>query len=125
MPGYNASTTDVAHKDSARIVISVDAMGGDRGPAAVVAGLVICAASLPDVAFVVHGDEAALSPLIDRQTGLTGRVTLRHAARVVSMEDKPSPGDAAWCGHLDVGGDRVRFARARRMSRSAAATRVP
>lgn len=71
-------------------VISVDAMGGDRGPAAVVAGLGISAAQNRDVSFILHGDLAVLRPLVDRQPGLSGRVTLVHADRVVTMNDKPS-----------------------------------
>ena len=73
-----------------RIVISVDAMGGDQGPAAVVAGLSLCAADAPDVDFILHGDEAELTRLLARQPDLAGRVTLRHAPRVVTMQDKPS-----------------------------------
>ncbi|MGL5011358.1 MAG: phosphate acyltransferase PlsX [Paracoccaceae bacterium] len=75
---------------AARIVISIDAMGGDRGPAAVVAGLVASATRYPDAAFILHGDEAVLRPLIAREGGLTGRVDLRHASGVVAMTDKPS-----------------------------------
>jgi glycerol-3-phosphate acyltransferase PlsX len=75
---------------AARFVISVDAMGGDRGPAAVVAGLVLSAAANPDADFILHGDEAQVAPLLSREPGLAGRVTFRHAARTVSMTDKPS-----------------------------------
>ena len=75
---------------SDRIVLSVDAMGGDRGPAAVVAGLAICAVEKPDADFILHGDEAELTRLLARQPELTGRVQLRPAARVVTMKDKPS-----------------------------------
>lgn len=73
-----------------RIVISVDAMGGDRGPAAVVAGLSLSAAAHPDVDFILHGNETELARLAEREAPLKGRVTLRHAERVVSMQDKPS-----------------------------------
>jgi phosphate acyltransferase len=75
---------------AARIVISIDAMGGDQGPAAVVAGLVDCAARLPDAGFILHGDEAVLRPLLARAPALHGRVDLHHAPRTVSMTDKPS-----------------------------------
>ncbi len=73
-----------------RIVLSVDAMGGDRGPAAVVAGLVICADDMADADFILHGDEGELAKLLARQPTLKGRVTIQHAARVVTMQDKPS-----------------------------------
>ena len=79
-----------ANGGARRIVISVDAMGGDRGPAAVVAGLVQSVSELPDAHFILHGNESELSPLITRSTGLAGRITLRHADRVVTMHDKPS-----------------------------------
>jgi glycerol-3-phosphate acyltransferase PlsX len=73
-----------------RIVISVDAMGGDRGPAAVVAGLMIALSKNPSIAFILHGDEAVLTPLVTAHAGLSDRCVLRHAPRAVSMDDKPS-----------------------------------
>lgn len=73
-----------------RIVISVDAMGGDRGPAAVVAGLVLSADKNTRIGFILHGDEAVLAPLVAKYPELSGRCELRHAPRVVTMEDKPS-----------------------------------
>jgi glycerol-3-phosphate acyltransferase PlsX len=85
-----AGPSDSRPATGQRIVISVDAMGGDRGPAAVVAGLARSAASLPRADFILHGDEAVVAPLVKAQGALADRVTLRHAARTVTMEDKPS-----------------------------------
>lgn len=65
-------------------------MGGDCGPAAVVAGLAICAKTMADANFILHGDEVELSKLLPKHKELTGRVLVRHAPRVVTMEDKPS-----------------------------------
>ncbi len=73
-----------------RVIISVDAMGGDRGPAAVVAGIAHSAWKNPDIGFIVHGDEAELAPLIRRRRGLEARCEIRHAPRVVGMSEKPS-----------------------------------
>lgn len=73
-----------------RVVISVDAMGGDRGPAAVVAGLVDSLARRPRMDAILHGDEAVLKPILARHPDLASRITLRHAERVVKMEDKPA-----------------------------------
>ncbi len=81
------SATGVA---PARIVISVDAMGGDQGPAAVVAGLVISAEKNTEIAFLLHGDEVILRPLVARRASLQGRCEIRHAPRTVTMNDKPS-----------------------------------
>ena len=75
---------------SPRYVISVDAMGGDQGPAAVVAGLAMSADAMPEADFILHGNEADLGKLLSKQKGLMGRVLLRHAPRVVTMADKPS-----------------------------------
>lgn len=77
-------------QDGKLIVLSVDAMGGDRGPAAVVAGLALSAEKNPIIGFILHGDEAVLTPLVAKHPVLAGRCTLRHAPRVVTMEDKPS-----------------------------------
>ena len=91
IPGdTGAGRTGLAFSKTGSTVISIDAMGGDRGPAAVVAGLVLSAAELPDARFILHGDQKLVQPLIDRAPTLSGRVDFRHADRVVTMQDKPS-----------------------------------
>ncbi|PRY94895.1 phosphate:acyl-[acyl carrier protein] acyltransferase [Hasllibacter halocynthiae] len=72
-----------------RTVISVDAMGGDRGPGAVVKGVAEAAAHDPDLAVILHGDGEALTAEIDRR-GLGAIAEVRHTSEVVSMQDKPS-----------------------------------
>ena len=76
--------------DAPRFVISVDAMGSDRGPSAVVAGMTLSAQANPAIAFILHGDEAVLRPLVDRRRELRDRCSVRHAPRAVTMHDKPS-----------------------------------
>ena len=71
------------------LVISVDAMGGDRGPSVVVAAISKLLRREPALRVVLHGDEAALRPLM-RRWGLDSRVEARHAPNVVGMADKPS-----------------------------------
>jgi glycerol-3-phosphate acyltransferase PlsX len=71
-------------------VLSIDAMGGDAGPAAVVDGMAKACAKNPDLRFIVHGDRAELERLLDRKRGLSERCELRHAEGVVRMHDKPS-----------------------------------
>lgn len=73
-----------------RIVISVDAMGGDQGPSAVVAGLNKSVDKNPDIAFILHGPKAELERLVSRRRKLRDRVEIRDAAEVVTMEDRPS-----------------------------------
>lgn len=74
---------------SGRVVLSVDAMGGDRGPVAVVGGLAKAVAGNDELDFILHGDEAVLRPLVARRRVLDGRCIIRHAPRVVTMHDKP------------------------------------
>ncbi|WP_212525645.1 phosphate acyltransferase PlsX [Actibacterium sp. MT2.3-13A] len=71
-------------------VISIDAMGGDRGPAAVVAGIARSAAKNPDIRFILHGPRATLERLVARRRVLAGRCEIRHAEDVVTMDEKPS-----------------------------------
>lgn len=85
-----SASSETATAAPRRITISIDAMGGDRGPAVVVSGMVASARKNPDIAFVLHGDKSQLEPLLERQPLLKGRCTLRHAAGVVSMDEKPS-----------------------------------
>ncbi|WP_333831355.1 phosphate acyltransferase PlsX [Pararhodobacter sp.] len=76
--------------ETGQVQISVDAMGSDLGPAAVVAGCALSVRNNPHVHIILHGDTAVLEPLVARQPALTGRCVLRHAERTVTMEDKPS-----------------------------------
>lgn len=71
-------------------VISIDAMGGDRGPAAVIGGMSISAKRNPDIRFIVHGDEAELTRLMRRRGALAERTEIRHAPEIVPMGAKPS-----------------------------------
>ena len=76
--------------ENGRIVISVDAMGGDRGPAAVVDGMAKSANKNPNIGFIVHGREKELAPLIERKRQLDGRCDIRDVEDVVTMDAKPS-----------------------------------
>ena len=87
-----AATADTPRPldDKGGVVISVDAMGGDRGPSVVVAGMAESADKNPEIRFIVHGDEAELRGLIARRKSLEGRCDIRHTESVVTMDDKPS-----------------------------------
>ncbi|MCX8507826.1 MAG: phosphate acyltransferase, partial [Rhodobacteraceae bacterium] len=79
-----------AARHTGRIVISIDAMGGDRGAVAVVSGMADSLAQCPDLEFLLHGPETLLEPLISKRPALAARTTICHAEGVVAMEDKPS-----------------------------------
>jgi glycerol-3-phosphate acyltransferase PlsX len=72
------------------LTVSIDAMGGEAGPGAVVSALLKTIQRHSDVQFILHGDEAQLTPLLARQPKLKDRATIRHAPGRVTMEDKPS-----------------------------------
>lgn len=85
----DAQTGPAPQKRSGPFVISVDAMGGDRGPAAVVSGIARSAKKNPDIAFILHGPKDQLLPLVKRRK-VEDRVTINHVEGVVTMDAKPS-----------------------------------
>ncbi|NBQ58724.1 MAG: phosphate acyltransferase PlsX, partial [Opitutaceae bacterium] len=71
--------------------IAVDAMGGDLGPAEVVAGVKLAQKRDPQLdPITLVGDQALLEPLI-QQAGLSlgPKLSIFHASEVVTMDDKP------------------------------------
>ena len=71
--------------------IAVDAMGGDLGPAEVVAAVRLALQQYPFLnAVTLVGNEPTLTPLLE-QSGLRlgPRLSLHHAPEVITMEDKP------------------------------------
>lgn len=70
-------------------VLSVDAMGGDKGPATVVAGLSKFLGKRPEARALLHGPEAELKPLLSKHN-IADRVSIHDASDVVKMTDKPS-----------------------------------
>jgi glycerol-3-phosphate acyltransferase PlsX len=71
-------------------ILSIDAMGGDSGPATILAGAAIARRRHPKAHFLLHGDEAVLKPLLARHRSLASRAEIRHAPGVVGMAEKPS-----------------------------------
>ncbi len=82
----------IALSDTAaqRVVISVDAMGSDRGPAAVVAGCSLFARKHSNAFIVLHGPKSELEKLAQSKKALKGRYDIRDATGVVSMDEKPA-----------------------------------
>jgi phosphate acyltransferase len=70
--------------------ISLDAMGGDEGPAVVVPGAAIALDRHPDVKFLLFGDETRIAPHLQRFPPLAERSRIVHTDSVVGMQDKPS-----------------------------------
>jgi phosphate acyltransferase len=73
------------------LVISIDAMGGDHGPSVTVPAAAHALADLPPHArLLLHGDEAVLGPEVARRPALAARAEVRHAEKVVAMDEKPA-----------------------------------
>ena len=81
---------DRANAGQGPVVLSIDAMGGDQGPATVIAGLEKAAAANPRLRYILHGPQADLSALLAKRPALAAITEIRDAAGVVSMHDKPS-----------------------------------
>lgn len=65
-------------------------MGGDHGPSVVVPGVALAAAEAPALRFLLHGDETAILAELAKHPALKDRVEVRHAERVVAMDEKPA-----------------------------------
>ena len=72
------------------LVMSVDAMGGDKAPRVVIEGLALANKKNPDLHFLVFGDEEAVTAELDRFPKLSKVCEIRHATERVRNEDKPS-----------------------------------
>ncbi|MEQ7873866.1 phosphate acyltransferase PlsX [Sphingomonas sp. ASV193] len=70
--------------------IAIDAMGGDAGPAPIVAGLARAHRKDKALAFTLFGDEAAIRTELAKHRGLADAVTVCHASDAIGAEEKPS-----------------------------------
>jgi phosphate acyltransferase len=70
--------------------IALDAMGGDHGPAVVVAGADLALARYPDAEFLFFGNTSQVAPLIAKHPALQSVSRVIHTEIAVRMEDKPS-----------------------------------
>ncbi len=75
---------------SDKLVISIDAMGGDNSPRVVIEGLAIAAKKNPDANFLLFGDERKVMPILDSYPNLKKVCEFRPSPEVVHNEDKPS-----------------------------------
>lgn len=75
---------------TARTVIAIDAMGGDRAPDIVVDGAALARERYPNVSFLLYGNEACVKPLLDKHPELRRVTELIHTPEKISSEMKPS-----------------------------------
>jgi glycerol-3-phosphate acyltransferase PlsX len=70
--------------------VALDAMGGDQGPAPVVAGALQAIHADRKLRVILVGDQAQLEPLVAAQAPGEERLEVFHASQVVTMEDAPA-----------------------------------
>lgn len=72
------------------IVLSIDAMSGDRGVADVLKGMGKSLSADPRLRYLLHGDAEVLGRALRSGSPLAARTEIRHAESVIGMEEKPS-----------------------------------
>jgi glycerol-3-phosphate acyltransferase PlsX len=74
------------------VIISVDAMGGDHGPAVVAPALAIALERMQgrNVRFLLHGDEARLTEELAKVPTARAVSEIRPSERVIAMDEKPA-----------------------------------
>ncbi|MDP9085751.1 MAG: phosphate acyltransferase PlsX [Pseudomonadota bacterium] len=70
--------------------IAIDAMGGDIGPAAMVAGLALARRTDRTLSFHLFGDEALIRPEIAKHQAAASAITVYHTAEAIAASEKPS-----------------------------------
>lgn len=64
-------------------------MGGDEAPQIVIEGASIARERLPDVKFLIFGDETQIAPLVTKYPLLKESCEIHHTDKIVTAEEKP------------------------------------
>jgi glycerol-3-phosphate acyltransferase PlsX len=70
--------------------IAIDAMGGDGGPAAMIAGIERASRHDPTLCFVIYGDESRIQEEVQRHRRIGECVTVVHTPDEIAPNEKPS-----------------------------------
>ena len=70
--------------------IAIDAMGGDIGPAVILAGMARARRKDRALAFDLFGDEAKIRPELVKHKALTEAVVIHHTTDAIGSSEKPS-----------------------------------
>lgn len=73
-----------------KIIIAVDAMGGDFGPSVTINALKFAIKKNPDLFFLVFGDSAKITPVLSDLGILKKYLEVIHTEKVIGSSDKPS-----------------------------------
>ena len=75
---------------TSELIISLDAMGGDHAPDIVIEGAGIARERVPNLQFIIYGDETRIVPLLTRFPILKNCCEVRHTDKIISAYEKPS-----------------------------------
>jgi glycerol-3-phosphate acyltransferase PlsX len=70
--------------------IAIDAMGGDIGPAVIVAGMARARRKDRSLTFELYGDEQKIAPELAKHQPLASVVTVHHTTDAIDASEKPS-----------------------------------
>jgi glycerol-3-phosphate acyltransferase PlsX len=70
--------------------IAIDAMGGDSGPAAMIAGVALARRRDPELQFTIYGDEREVAAQLKAHAGLGSALNLVHSPEAIAATEKPS-----------------------------------
>lgn len=86
----DVTSSDQPNKQSRRIRVVLDAMGGDNAPNNEVLGALLAATRLgPDVEIILVGKAEVIGPILDKQDHPPS-IRVVHASDVIAMGDEPS-----------------------------------
>ena len=72
------------------ITISLDVMGGDEGPAVVLAGAELSRKRYPEIRYILHGEADHVLPELEKYPVLKEQSVFHDCEMSITMEDKPS-----------------------------------
>jgi glycerol-3-phosphate acyltransferase PlsX len=70
--------------------IAIDAMGGDSGPSAMVAGISRALRHEPSFQFTIYGNEREIEAELERHKDVRSAVTIVHSEESIAASEKPS-----------------------------------
>ena len=76
--------------NSRTITIALDVMGGDHGPAVVLAGAELSRRRYPEIRYILHGEEAAVLPELEKFAQLKAESVFVACESSIAMDTKPS-----------------------------------
>ena len=75
---------------SSKLIIAIDAMGGDKAPKSIIGGMAQAQARHADVSFLVYGDTKKIKPFLNKRKSLLKITEIIHTEDYVLPNEKPS-----------------------------------